>query len=90
MSRRKSCISALSALIFAGLTPSVVQADPVDIAKLDTTALRAFFHSPIFDIVCPLAVYDEDYTNVTVPNQSTAGPRRAEATPSNPNWPQTR
>ena len=79
MSRKKSCICAVSMLIFAGFSPVAAVAEPVDVSKLDTTALRALFHGPTFSGVCPLEVYGEDYSSTAVTRRAALSPSQAHA-----------
>jgi len=72
MSRKKSSILALSLITLASFSPAA--ADPVEVSKLDTTALRALFHSPAFNVICPLEVYDEDYSQTKIIQSSTPVP----------------
>ena len=78
MTRKKNCIVALSLITLAGLSPAA--ADPVDVSKLDTTALRALFHSPPFNVVCPLGVYNGDYSQPKLIQNSTLIPSQRPGT----------
>jgi hypothetical protein len=74
MSRKKSCICAISMLIFTGSSPVAAVADPADVSKLDATALRTLFHGPTFSGVCPLEVYGEDYSSTAVTRRTALSP----------------
>ena len=77
MTRKTSFICALSMFISTGFAPLVSQADPVDITMLDTEALRALFHSRPFNDVCPLDVYDGDYSQTEMIRSSALTPNQS-------------
>jgi len=79
MTRKKISICAISMLLFAGFAPVAVAADPVDVATLDSSALRALFHSSAFNTVCPLDVYNDDYTGTGTTNYAALAPSPAPA-----------
>jgi hypothetical protein len=66
-------------LLFAGFSPVAAVADPVDVSKMDTAALRTLFHSPAFRAVCPLDVYSDDYTGISAPSHAALAPSPAQA-----------
>jgi len=74
MSPRKSSICALSVFILAGIAAGPTGAAAADGSALTPARLQQLFHTPPFDPICPLDVYNEDYTRV-----GTVAPRGADA-----------
>ncbi len=79
MSRKKSCLCAMSMFIFVGFSPVVAEADSIDVSTMDATALRALFQSPPFNAVCPLVVYDEDQLITAMQRRATVALRHTDA-----------
>ena len=79
MSRKQSYICAISMLIFAGFSPVAAVAEPLDVSSMDAMALRAMFHGPAFTHVCPLAVYDEDYSATIAARGAVLAPEQQHA-----------
>jgi hypothetical protein len=75
MSHTKRFLYTISLLTLVGLSPAAAQAGPVDVATMDTTALRALFHGPAFGSVDPLVVYGEDFSDAASMRAATPGPR---------------
>jgi hypothetical protein len=64
-------------ILFAGFLP--VAAAAVENPTLDSAALRALFHSPAFNAVCPLTVYSDDFTNAGATSRAALAPSPAQA-----------
>ncbi len=62
MLRQLIPICALSVVIIAGQGFNATQADPVEAGELSSVELRSIFRTPPFNAICPLVVYDDDYT----------------------------
>ena len=82
MTRKRISICAISMFLLAGFSPVTAAADPVDVSTLDSTALRALFHSPAFSTVCPLDAYNDDYTGTGTTNHAALAPSPTQAKPA--------
>jgi hypothetical protein len=76
MSRKQNYICAILMLGFIGISPVAAVAAPLDVSNMDAAALRAMFHGPAFASVCPLDVYDEDYSSTTAARRAVLAPEQ--------------
>jgi hypothetical protein len=84
MSHAKNLFYAISMLTFVGVSPAVSAAEPVDVAKLDTVALRALSQSPVFRVVCPLIASAEHSTQAEMTGRAAPAAQPMQTTaPSN-------